>query len=287
MAAENFIHDISTYLADGNLSDLTLTFGEKSWQVHKAFVCSHSKWFQKAITGNFKENSSGVVTLEDDLEFADAIDCMVSYFYHAGYNTSKYNASEALLHAQVATIADKYDCASLYKLARTSFAKTVNAVESDDWVAIAALIYENTTMELPAHVELRNLVVAAVANRPAVFETILQKNSMEELLRSNADLATDLLLKGLVKLKLVDSIKHIFVCDICHYAHAGSPKCPNVVSPECSNAAFGARFAAETVCPQCKKERGIVSKRYMHMVDLFPAFSCPSCDGVHTIDPGV
>jgi hypothetical protein len=227
-----------------------------------------------------------VITLEDDLEFADAIDCMVSYFYHAGYDTSKYNTTEALVHAQVATIADKYDCASLYELARSSFANTVNVVESDNWVAIAALIYDHTTTTSQAHVELRNSVVAAIANRPAVLEMMLGEDSMEELLRANADLATDLLLNGLPRLKLVDTIKHIFVCDGCHYAHAGSPKCPNVVSPQRSNGAF-ATFATRKVCPQCQKEHGKVSKRYEHVVDVFPALSCPSCDGVHTIDPEV
>ncbi|KAF2007552.1 hypothetical protein P154DRAFT_414539, partial [Amniculicola lignicola CBS 123094] len=196
IAAENFIHDLSGYLFAGNLSDLTLTFGEKSWQIHKALACCHSTWFQKAVTIGFEESESGVITLNDDPEFANAIDCMVSYFYKAGYNVSQYDTSESLLHAQVATIADKYDCASLYKLARTLFADTVNAVESDDWVAVAALIYDHTTTDLPAHKELRGLVVAAVANRPVVLKMILQLESTVGLLRSTADLATDLLLSG-------------------------------------------------------------------------------------------
>lgn len=44
---------------------------------------------------------------------------MASYFYEAGYNASKYDTSEALLHAQVAILADKYDCQSLYKLRKS------------------------------------------------------------------------------------------------------------------------------------------------------------------------
>ncbi|OAF98554.1 uncharacterized protein CC84DRAFT_1191749 [Paraphaeosphaeria sporulosa] len=191
MAAENFIHDLSGYLFAGNLSDLTLTFGETSWQVHRALACCHSIWFQKAVNIGFK---ASVITLHDDPEFADAIDCMVSYFYKAGYDVSQYDTSESLLHAQVATIADKYDCASLYKLARTSFTDTVNAVESNDWFAVAALIYDHTTPDLSAHKELRGLVVAAVADRPDVLKEILQLESTAGFLRSNADLATDLLL---------------------------------------------------------------------------------------------
>jgi hypothetical protein len=74
---------------------------------------------------------SRVITLQDDAEFADAVDCMVSYFYEAGYDPSKYDTSEFLLHAQIAVLADKYDCASLYKPARISFENTGKAVESD------------------------------------------------------------------------------------------------------------------------------------------------------------
>ena len=43
--------------------------------------------------------------MKDEPEYADAIDCMVSYFYAGGYDASRYDTSEALLHAQVAIIA--------------------------------------------------------------------------------------------------------------------------------------------------------------------------------------
>ncbi|KAF2177164.1 hypothetical protein K469DRAFT_604387, partial [Zopfia rhizophila CBS 207.26] len=264
------------YLIASNLSDLTLTFSEKSWQIHKALTYCHSKWFQKAVTIGFELSSyNGAITLNDDPKFTNAIDCMVSYFYKAGYNASQYDTSESLLHAQVTTIADKYDCASLYKLARTSFTNTVNAVKSDDWVTITAPIYDHTTTELPAHEELWGLVVAAVANHPAVLNSILRMESTVELLRSNADLATDLLLSGLHRLKTEDVAKHIFMCDNCHYAHARSRDCSFVASKD----------SLGRVCPQCGNRTGVTSKRYTHRVDLVQAFSCPSCDRIHTIDP--
>ncbi|KAH7410422.1 hypothetical protein DE146DRAFT_742876 [Phaeosphaeria sp. MPI-PUGE-AT-0046c] len=196
MAAKDFIHDLSEYLLVGNLSDLTLIFGEKSWQIHKAIACCHSKWFRNAVKPGFEESKSGEITLGDDPEFADAIDCMVSYFYKAGYDVSQYDTSVPLLHAQVAIIADKFFCASLYKLARTSFADTVKVVNSNEWVAIAAYMYDHTTTDSPAHKELRILVVTTVAERPAVLKSILRQENTTELLRSNADLATDLLLSG-------------------------------------------------------------------------------------------
>jgi hypothetical protein len=218
-----------------------------------------------------------VITLKDDPEFADAIDCMVSYFYKAGYNVSQYDTSESLLHAQVAIIADKYHCASLYKLARTSFEDTVNAVESNDWFVVAALIYDHTTTDLPAHQELRGLVVAAVANRPVVLKVILQLESTVGLLRSNAELATDLLLSGPYMSKIGDVAKYIFTCGKCQYAHVGPRDCAYVASRN--------SLLPERACPQCGSQTGGTSKRHSYKVGLVGSFSCPSCGGLHTTEP--
>jgi hypothetical protein len=218
-----------------------------------------------------------VITLNDNPEFANAIDCMVSYFYKADYNVSQYDTSESLLHAQVATIADKYDCASLFKLARTSFADTVNAVESDDWVAVAALIYDHTTTDLPAHEELRGLVVAAVTNRPLMLKLILHLESTAGLLRSTTDLATDLLLSGPYTSKIEDVAKDIFTCGKCQYVHVGSPDCAYVVSRN--------SLLHDKTCPECGSQTGPTSKRRWYKVGRVMSFSCPSCDGLHTVGP--
>ncbi|KAF2845648.1 hypothetical protein T440DRAFT_493225 [Plenodomus tracheiphilus IPT5] len=193
MAFEDYVRDIS-YLLSGNLSDLTLNFGDKTWQIHKALTVCHSKWFQKALTSGFKETNSGGITLDDEPEYADAVDCMVLYFYEAGYNAHKYDTSEALLHAQVAILADKYDCASLYRLAKTSFAESIQVVESNEWREIAAFVYDFTTTEAQAHREIRNVVITTVASRCYMIGSTLQNETVVDLLRSNADLATDLLL---------------------------------------------------------------------------------------------
>ncbi|KAH6134222.1 hypothetical protein HBI68_247100 [Parastagonospora nodorum] len=54
MDHENYIRDLS-YLLSGKLSDLTLNFGSKTWQIHKALAVCHSKWFQKALTGGLEQ----------------------------------------------------------------------------------------------------------------------------------------------------------------------------------------------------------------------------------------
>jgi hypothetical protein len=214
--------------------------------------------------------------LKDDLEFTDAVDCMVSYFYKASYDPTEYDTPEPLLHAQVVTIADKYDCASLNKLATKSFANAVKTVKGDDWAAIATVVYEHTTTDVLAHVELRGLVVAAFAGRYSVLRSTMRNTNIVELLRSNADLATDLLLRG-----LPENIhgQHIFLCSGCRYVHVGSSECPSVVSQN--------RLGIGRLCPKCGKESGATSKRFTYKVDLCQAFSCPSCNGTHTLDPGL
>lgn len=57
MAYENYVRDLS-YLLSGQLSDLTLNFGDKTWQIHKALTVCHSKWFQKALTSGLKVRNS-------------------------------------------------------------------------------------------------------------------------------------------------------------------------------------------------------------------------------------
>jgi hypothetical protein len=199
---------------------------------------------------------------------------MVSYFYEAGYNASAYETSEPLLHAQVAIIADKYDCASLYKLAKTSLANTIEAVKIDDWAAIAAFIYDHTTTEAPAHVEVRNLVITAIAGHRSKLRSALGNKSIVDLLRSNADLAADILLAGPDGPKAGD--EHVFICDHCHYGHTGSRNCSNVMVTNNSGV---------LTCLQCKHRSGTKVQRHDNTVNMYPAFFCPVCYGIHTAPP--
>lgn len=197
---------------------------------------------------------------------------MLSYFYRAGYNASGYDASAPLLHARVAVIADRYACASLYELRKTSLASCIGTAEVQDWVAIAALVYSCTTSELPAHVELRNLVVRAVPGHPDVLESFFGNEGVEDLLRSTADLGADLLLSRMQKVQTRNAQVHILTCDHCHYVHTGSLDCPAVVREE---------FRLAQTCPQCGKRDRTMVKKHVGRV-LWPrAQPCPSCEGVH------
>jgi hypothetical protein len=67
-------------------------------------------------------------------------------------------------------------------------------VESDEWRVIAAFVYDLTTTEASAHGETRKVVITAVASRYYMLRSTLQNETVVNLLRSNANLATDLLL---------------------------------------------------------------------------------------------
>jgi hypothetical protein len=213
--------------------------------------------------------------LQDDPVYTNAIDCMVSYIYEAGYNVDKFDTLEPLLHAQVAIIADKYDCASLCKLAKTSFANTVMTVDPSDWAVTAAFVYDYTTTVPPAHVELRKSVIAAIAGRHCVLKATLREERVLDVLRSNADLATDLLLGGRHGPKAEGVSEHHFICDHCHYSHTGSRDCPNITSVS---------KTGKAVCPKCRKKTGNPI-HHTPMVNIYSAISCASCDGSHTTDP--
>jgi hypothetical protein len=217
-----------------------------------------------------------LIILKDDAEFANAIECMVSYFYNTDYNVSQYDMPESLLHAQVATIAEKYDCASLYKLARASFANAVKAIEKNDWVVVATFVYNHTTIDWLPHKDLRALVVAAVANRPSVLKSILEMESTPGLLRSTLDLAIDLLLSTPYTSKIEGVQKNIFQCGKCQYAHVGPKGCAYVASRN--------GLGDGDTCPNCRGQSGVTFNRCTYAVGLNKVFPCPSCDGAHTLE---
>jgi hypothetical protein len=122
---------------------------------------------------------------------------MISYFYKGSYDASKYGTSQALLHAEVVIIADKYDCPSLFTLATPLLTDSLKTMESTDWPALASLIYEHTLTHASAHAELRKVVVNCLSQCSARSESFLRTDEMQALLRANADLATDLLLTNI------------------------------------------------------------------------------------------
>lgn len=197
---------------------------------------------------------------------------MVSFFYSADYTASKYGSSAPLLHAQVAIMADKYDCASLFALANKSLAHSIEGASVDDWVTIAALVYGSTTSSLAEHVALRKTVVEPATRNARADAAFFQHAGVEDLLRSSADLATDLLFSGARQVNARNQVSWIFVCDHCKFTHTGSRTCPNSAVDT---------FGKET-CPDCHQSTGAASPRTIAKVKTSKGVSCDSCQGIHT-----
>ncbi len=209
-----------------------------------------------------------MITLEDDAEFGDAIAAMVTYFYSAGYNASEYATNEAMLHAQVSIIADKYDCTSLLKPSNALFSTAIATVDAEVWMAVADFVYNHTSSEVPNHRFLRSHIVSSMKNRPSFMNEALETEAIEQLLRGSADLATDLLISGKDHLDAKTGCRSVFLCRNCKYTHVGSLECTELMG----------KMGRLGLCPDCHN-----AKKYLMEVPLYIGQnSCPSCEGVQT-----
>jgi predicted RNA-binding Zn-ribbon protein involved in translation (DUF1610 family) len=240
----------------------------------------------ETITTWKQESHSGLVTLRDDPEFLSAINCMVSYFYNNRYDASNHQFHAPLLHAQIAVIADKYDCASLFKYARDSLAESMSAVVGHEWADVAALIHEYATTDGSNHLDLHAALLFAVLNHPEKALKFLHDEHVSEFLRSNADLATDMLLYRLKYFELRKSPDdHIFYCGLCEYGHVGSTDCPclNKTADSPSASRIRPRQPIQiNVCPDCDRP---ATYRTKSSITLKMTYPCTSCHGVHTKEP--
>lgn len=111
-----------------------------------------------------------------------------------------------------------------------------------------------------------------------MLELILRNESVVDLLRSNADLATDLLLGRRYGYMAKDVCEYHFICDHCHYSHTGPQSCPKVNSVD----AIGGRL-----CPKCRRGASGKTSHYVRKVDPYPTSSCTLCDGfdTHALEP--
>jgi hypothetical protein len=109
-----------------------------------------------------------------------------------------------------------------------------------------------------------------------VLKEILQLERIVGFLRSNADLATNLLLNRPYISKIGDVTKYIFTCGKYQYTHRGSRNYAYLASQN---------ILHDRSCPQYGGQTGVISKQHSYEVGLVGAFSYPSCDGLHTTEP--
>jgi hypothetical protein len=220
--------------------------------------------------------------LGDDPALGDAIDCMVQFFYDGVYDDTE--STDSLLHAQVAIIADKYECASLSAYSMAALKTAIMNTDFEKWITTASFIYNNTSSEIEYHRLLRDLVVDAVTDR---YEEILPKlqidDSRNQLFRNAPDLAADLFLRGAVSRQEEEpSYEHkVFQCDSCLFIHIGPFTCSSFpwtpVSPN-----SGLAQPSESCCPSCFGPAAYHCAVDNDLTSFFSMRPCGNCDGSRT-----
>ncbi|KAL1837792.1 hypothetical protein VTJ49DRAFT_3402 [Mycothermus thermophilus] len=76
--------NVTKLLRTGDLSDVTLRCGDYTLNLHKVILCSRSEWFKRALTGRFKEASTGVIEIHD-VDY-QAVDWVVSFIYRGTFD---------------------------------------------------------------------------------------------------------------------------------------------------------------------------------------------------------
>jgi len=170
-AIERFRDAASSYLHDERFSDFSLVCEGKEFRVHRCFIAAHSKWFEVACGGMFKEASSQMVELHNDqLAVAER---MISFFYTCDYDDGieattpvpksrdRQPRSKLQMNAWVYAIAEKYEVASLETLAVEKFAKATAEAAHIFSVLMPATYTVYKLLQLPATDRtLKNTLVA-------------------------------------------------------------------------------------------------------------------------------
>lgn len=96
----NCTDTVASLLNTGKFSDVTITCGDKVWNLHRAIICSRSQYFQKAFGSDFKvrtwtlwsssktdgaaSQESGTKTLHLEETDAELFQHVVTYMYSDG-----------------------------------------------------------------------------------------------------------------------------------------------------------------------------------------------------------
>ncbi|KAH7396488.1 BTB/POZ protein [Phaeosphaeria sp. MPI-PUGE-AT-0046c] len=156
---ESLLDYLPDYHKSPILSDGTIRCGETEFPIHKIIICAQSKFFLNAFTGEWKESSGNVLSLDGDE--VSTVEAMLRFFYTFDYDASAAtngNTSPMVFNVKVYSVADKYDIPTLRVQAKEKFQKAVETCwDMDDFPYAIAEVYSSTP---PNDKDLRSVVVA-------------------------------------------------------------------------------------------------------------------------------
>ncbi|MCJ1287099.1 hypothetical protein MMC26_006447 [Xylographa opegraphella] len=176
-------------LNNSDYSDFTVECGTKTWHIHRAIVCSRSKYFKRVCDGDFKEAREASLNFVD--EDPALIEQMLVYLYTMQYPQTALNlrkAKDMVLDAKMYGIADKYDLPDLKQKVLKAFGPLLALYRIDPLFPEAAShVYETT---VGSDRGLRNLVKAIVWDDRVVM---LARKDVQECVMHNEGFKDDLL----------------------------------------------------------------------------------------------
>ncbi|KAF5716063.1 hypothetical protein FGLOB1_2756 [Fusarium globosum] len=152
---ENFRKSLWQTRHNQEFTDFTFTCGASQFPVHKVIVCSQSKVFHRACTGQFEESSTNTFNLS---EFSDDhVQWLIDFLYTGTYPMETSKAQTLADHTYMFAMGDMYRIEPLAQYAATKFRTGIShGLNLEEVLPLIPQVYSST----PEHrQELRKMVV--------------------------------------------------------------------------------------------------------------------------------
>ncbi|KAK7946355.1 uncharacterized protein PG986_010676 [Apiospora aurea] len=95
----------------GDLADVKVSCGERSWDLHKAILCSRCPFFERALVGQFQEaRTSHVILREND---PDEVDGVIEYIYTGKVSNHLLKEEDTKAYVKMFELGDFFDLPGL------------------------------------------------------------------------------------------------------------------------------------------------------------------------------
>ncbi|KAK4500017.1 hypothetical protein PRZ48_008203 [Zasmidium cellare] len=222
-----YLKNLENLAKDTESADYTITCCGRHFKVHKHVLSLHSEYFARLFKSQYKESSTNCIDLVDDP--LAAVKSMIEYFYRFTYDwkvvesgqcadqdtaldnfassdapraPDQLPSSHLQHHADVYTLADKYDIPGLKVMAANRFESQAcfftgpSSTITSHVIDLLKVVPHVYTYTPPNEQGLRPTIVRAWRRVPDTISSTLGDERLRQLLEKFPDLATDLV-KGL------------------------------------------------------------------------------------------